>query len=136
MRRIFVMALGVWLFACSSRAASEARVRFEITLGDNLVTKPVSGRLLIFVTPNTSPMMFVQPSLPDINTVWVCAKEVTTFFPGQSIEVDPDVTSFPGPFSSMPPGNYQVMVPARYKPFVRLRRRRAGEHREPGGAAA
>jgi len=64
---LFVLLCLVAWAGPAQAAAPDPRVRFRVTLGDNLAAKPLAGRLLIFMTPNTARTMFVQPAMPDRN---------------------------------------------------------------------
>lgn len=101
-----VSAVGVY----SQGTAPERNQLFQIKLSPELSSVPVSGRLLIFMTRDSASLDVVQPSLFELEKVWVAAKEVRNLQPGSSIDVDADSLSYPAPFSTAAPGDYQIMA--------------------------
>jgi 4-amino-4-deoxy-L-arabinose transferase-like glycosyltransferase len=88
------------------RPAARFAVSFDAALDDG----PVSGRLLVFLTNDAAPQEHVLPDPMRPNRVWIGARDVKNWMPGQSIVVDPTGISFPGPFDRAPGGNYQIMA--------------------------
>jgi hypothetical protein len=70
---------------------------------------PVSGRLLIFMKQGSGDKV-LDPGEFNPGTIWIAAKEVRNLVPGGFVDVDVDETSFPKPFSAMPPGNYEAQA--------------------------
>jgi len=106
---------GVLLFvllviASAQLAIAKDGVRFKVELSATLSSQPVSGRLLIFMTRSDQQPEVVQPSLFELEKVWVAATEVHSLRPGETIEVDPDALAYPAAFSTAPNGTYQVMA--------------------------
>ncbi len=70
---------------------------------------PISGRLLVFMKLGSGDEIFdSEESVP--TQVWVAARDVHDLNPGASVEIDADETAFPGPFSSMPAGNWEAQA--------------------------
>jgi len=100
---LFVAVLAVSL--CS---IANGQTRFKVSIDPSLALKqPVSGRLLIFMRKSDKPLESIEPDLFDPNAVWIAGTEVVI---GGSFEIDADKVAFPTPFSSAPPGEYQVMA--------------------------
>jgi enterochelin esterase-like enzyme len=91
-------------------SAQKQKLHFTVTLASALSSEPVSGRLLVFMTKSSEPLPVIQPSLFDLDKVWVAAKEVHNLNPGKPIEFDPDDIASPAPLSTAQPGDYQVMA--------------------------
>src|SRR6476660_9156070 len=91
-------------------AAEKQKLRFTITLSPTLSSEPVSGRLIVFLTKSSESLQVIEPSLFDLDKVWVAAKEVHNLTPGRSIDFNPDDIASPVPLSSARPGDYQVMA--------------------------
>jgi hypothetical protein len=85
-------------------------IRFKVSLNWTLTEEPVSGRLLIFMTSQAKPLEYIEPDFLNPRSVWITAVEVRNFAIGKQIEIDPDVLSFPAPFSTAPMGDYQFMA--------------------------
>lgn len=77
---------------------------FRVTLGPQQTTA-VSGRLLIFLRAGTA-LEDVVVSEFHPNSVYVAAKEVSYWKPGESVDVDTDNIAYPEGFSSLPAGDY------------------------------
>ncbi|WP_252263629.1 alpha/beta hydrolase [Paracidobacterium acidisoli] len=72
-------------------------------------TQPVSGRLILFLSRGTGAHdIDINPFHP-LET-YVAAEEVPWLSPGGSVEIDTDGLVFPGEFSSLPRGDYQVQA--------------------------
>jgi S-formylglutathione hydrolase FrmB len=92
---------------CVGQAVSSPSTRhlfFHVTLGPQQA-RAVSGRLLILVEPGTK--------LEDIEVneihpagVYVAAKDVNYWKPGESVDVDVDNIAYPAGFSSLATGDY------------------------------
>lgn len=82
---------------------------FHVSLG-NRFTHPVSGRLLLFVAPESDNTKDVDINMMTPTSVYVAAKEIESLEPAESIEVDADDLVFPKPLSSAAPGRYRVQA--------------------------
>ena len=76
-------------------AAEKQKLRFTVTLSPTLSSAPVSGRLIVFMTKSAEPLQVIEPSLFDLEKVWVAAKEVHNLSPGKSVEFDADEIASP-----------------------------------------
>jgi hypothetical protein len=94
---------------CQSTPAKRNNL-FKIKLSSTLSSEPVSGRLLVFMTRDSASMDVIEPSLFELEKVWVAAKEVRNLQPGNSVDLDADSLSYPAPFSTAAPGDYQIMA--------------------------
>ncbi|MDQ2976746.1 MAG: esterase family protein [Acidobacteriota bacterium] len=112
--RYFSLALLLGLIAFSQIDISAAeRIRFQIGIDTALfqnAKQPVSGRLLIFMTNQATPLEMIEPDFLDPRSVWIAGMEVRNLIPGQPIDFDPDALAFPAPFSTAPSGDYQLMA--------------------------
>ena len=70
---------------------------------------PVSGRLLIFAKRGHGDSEVDSQEFHPQDT-WVAATDVHDLAPGDSAEIDADEVAFPGPFSTMPAGNWEVQA--------------------------
>ena len=85
---------------------------FRVTL-DHTYKNPVSGRLLLFISPNSgdaSDAKSVDMDMMSPASVYVAAKEVAHLVPGESVDIDADDVVFPRPLSSAPAGSYRVQA--------------------------
>jgi hypothetical protein len=105
-----LLLISTFGFIPSRVAAEKQKLRFNVTLSPSLSSSPVSGRLIVFMTRSSEPLQVIEPSLFDLEKVWVAAKEVQNLTPGKSIEFNPDDIASPAPLSSAQPGDYQVMA--------------------------
>lgn len=79
-----------------------------MTLGSQ-VPQASSGRLLIFLTAGTKLKdVDVSPFQP--SSVYVAAKDVSYWRPGEAVDIDVDNIAYPAGFSSLQPGNYVVQA--------------------------
>ena len=90
--------------------AEKQKLRFVVTLSPTLSSNPVSGRLIVFMTKSSEPLQVIEPSLFDLNKVWVAAMEVHNLTPGKAIEFNGDEIASPAPLSTTPAGDYQLMA--------------------------
>lgn len=88
----------------------DPRMRFQVTLDRKLGTNQVSGRLLVLMTSKREPLEVIEPSPTEMQSTWVCAREVSAWKPGETLELDPDLIAFPQPFSRAPGTHYQIMA--------------------------
>jgi S-formylglutathione hydrolase FrmB len=107
-----LIALSLFLLSVASFASAADHVRFRIRLDPGIPTdsRPISGRLLIFMTAQPAPVETIQPDFTDPDAVWISGTEVANLEKGQSIEIDADALAFPAAFSKAPSGTYQVMA--------------------------
>ena len=108
---------GLLLASFSSAVASYAqssaaptRHTFFHVLLDRSFSKPVSGRLLLFVAPPSEDMSQVDINMMSPETVYVAAKEVGSLAPGESTDIDADDLAFPRPLSLAVSGSYRAQV--------------------------
>src|SRR4030095_12102205 len=73
---------------------------FKVELARNLSPQPVSGRLLIFMTPSEQRLQVVLPSFMELDKVWVAASDIHNLKPGTPLEFDADRLAYPAPFST------------------------------------
>ena len=81
---------------------------FRVTLGPQF-SSPVSGRLLLFVSPGHGDKA-VDSDMMMPSKTYVAAKEVPYLAPGQTISVDADDVVFPGPLSNARSGDYEAQA--------------------------
>lgn len=105
---LFIIALHASAAAAHTVAAE--RIRFRVNVAPGLEQQPLSGRLLIFMTQQTKPLEIIEQDFLDPKSVWITGVEVSNLEPGKPVEVDADALSFPAPFSTAPPGDYQLMA--------------------------
>lgn len=94
-------------FNCSAQAVSSSTPQhlfFHVTL-DPQQTKSVSGRLLILLEPGTK-LEDVRVNEFHPSTVYVAAKDVSEWKPGESVDIDVDNIAYPAGFSTLSPGDY------------------------------
>jgi enterochelin esterase-like enzyme len=106
----FSLALCALALLNAHLAMAAGRIRFQVSVNAALASEPVSGRLLIFMTNETKPVEMIEPDFLNPRSVYLTGLEVHNLEAGKPIEVDPDVLSFPAPFSSAPAGDYQLMA--------------------------
>jgi S-formylglutathione hydrolase FrmB len=107
---LFILALPVLSYAQGSVRPANDGLRFEVELNSSLSSTPVSGRILIFMTRSSTTMEVVQPSFLEFDKVWIAAKEIRNFRPGQTVEINADTLAYPAAFSTAAPGDYQIMA--------------------------
>ncbi|MDM7922366.1 MAG: alpha/beta hydrolase-fold protein [Pyrinomonadaceae bacterium] len=106
-----IFAAAVLAAAVSAASAAPLRIKVGITESINGVTMPVSGRLLIFMRKDDGkPTDGFGPSSSDVNAVWISGTEISELVPGKPVEIDPDLFSFPSPFTSAAAGDYQLFA--------------------------
>lgn len=102
------LALTGYLFSVAGIAQQPQHLFFRVTIGPQF-TKPVSGRMLIFLTAGTGAKKVDEnPFAP--SAVYVAAKDVSDLSAGSSVDVDTDDIAFPAGFSSLNPGDYQAQA--------------------------
>lgn len=110
--RTYSLTVSVFAFVCLSSVSALASTHFKVSLDSSIANgnEPVSGRLLIFMTKSDKPLQMIQPDFTNPNAVYISGTEIHDLGPGKTIEIDADSLSFPGPFSTAPAGDYQVMA--------------------------
>ena len=101
---------------------------FRVTLGPQF-SSPVSGRLLLFVSPGHGDKAVDVDMMAPTRT-YVAAKEVSFLAPGETVSVDADDIVFPEPLSNAAAGDYRNASGSRCWAYLQLLRalaRRSGE---------
>src|SRR5215469_2750071 len=80
----------------------------RVTIDQNLPA-PVSGRLLLFAKQGSGDKT-VDINLEHPSEAAVAAMEIQSVAPGTTIELDADQQAFPGPFSTLPTGDYELQT--------------------------
>src|SRR5215469_15294744 len=113
LRKLFICCL---LYVAMPAVAADAQgpeqgcpLKFRVKLGEAAAKRPVSGRLLVFMTSSKDERQLLGIEFVAGDT-WVAGTEIESIGPGQAIEFDPDVRAYPKPFSQAAPGDYQVMA--------------------------
>lgn len=112
MSRTFLRAVPVLLLLSGAWPAQPAAVSrhlfFRVVLGPE-VSKPVSGRLLLFLSKGTGAKI-VDAGEGRPGDTYVAAREVESVSAGDSVEIDTDDVAFPNGFSILAPGDYQAQA--------------------------
>jgi len=127
MRTIRLLSLCVTILSCvlAGNGQQAQHLFFRVTLGPQF-TKPISGRLLIFLAEGKGASAVDEnPFAPA--AVYVAAKEVSDVSAGMSVDVDTDDVAFPGPFSTLKPGDYQAQAVLDVNHSYNYGGRRAGD---------
>lgn len=85
-------------------------LRIRVTLAPEAASRPLSGRVLVFMTDAKNDAAVLGFDLVNPRATWIAADEARALAPGASFELDPDRLSFPEPFSHAKPGAYRVMA--------------------------
>ncbi len=93
----------------AANAVAQTPLRFQITVAPEIADKPVSGRLLVFMSQSAPEGKLLEPDPFEPSKVWVEAVEVHDVAPGKPLEVAPTL-AFPKPFAQAPPGDYRFMA--------------------------
>jgi enterochelin esterase-like enzyme len=112
-KHLFSLISSLALIALFQTAAFAAEhLSFEIAIDPAIVERqrPISGRLLIFMTSQAKTLEMIEPDFLEPRNVWLAGSEVRNVTPGQVITLDPDSLAFPAPFSTAPVGDYQMMA--------------------------
>ena len=84
-------------------------LRFRVTLDPAIAPNGVSGRLFVFLDKGGSAReRIVVGFLPE--SVWMAAKEIPFWKPGETVELNPNELAFPQAFSKAEKGDYAVMA--------------------------
>ncbi len=115
-RPIVLFLLPILLLCASAQAPQPARdclqpLHFRVSLAPELGKKPLSGRLLVFMTDQPEAVGMIEPSAfePTGHRVWITAVEVRDMTPGKPVDIYPDQVSYPAALPTAPAGDYQVM---------------------------
>jgi enterochelin esterase-like enzyme len=107
--------LGVVFVLVASSALAQTpqparHVHFIVQAPSDLTT-PISGRLLLFLKAGTGDKE-VDSNQTSPASTWVGAREVQSLSAGAAVDVDPDAEGIasPGPFVSIPTGDYEVQA--------------------------
>lgn len=94
------------VFAATGPSSRHLFIRVALA---NSFSKPVSGRLLIFIQPGKGAAEIdTNPFHPE--AVSIAAKEVHDLAPGRAVDVDTDNIAYPTGFSQLPAGDYQAQA--------------------------
>ena len=109
--RVLAAALSALLWSLSGYGRNEAPKHLfaHVRVSDKF-SRPVSGRLLIFVQRGSSGAKQVDLNEFAPKEASVAAKEVAEIKPGDVVDVDLDDVVFPAPFSDLKPDDYQAQA--------------------------
>lgn len=114
MKRIFYLILQAVLVSSMGTSAHAQysnvpqHLFFHVTLGPQF-THPVSGRLLLFVSPGAGDKS-VDVNMMMPTKVYIAAKEISFLAPGETVDIDADDVAFPSPISQATPGDYEAQA--------------------------
>jgi len=101
---IFVSMLTV----CAAVEQPPQHLFFHVALPATFA-HPISGRLLLFVQQGSgNKAVDMNQMMP--NATYVAAKEITSWTPGTTVDIDADDLVFPQPLSNVPIGDYQAQA--------------------------
>src|SRR5450631_2231713 len=92
----------------AQQTASPKHLFFHVLLSPKF-TRPVSGRLLLFVAQGEGAKEIDMNEMSP-GSVYIAAREVRYWTPGTIMDVDADGLVSPGPLSTAVPGNYQAQA--------------------------
>lgn len=87
---------------------AERHLFFRVTLAKTF-SKPVSGRLLLFLKPGFGDSRIDADDFHP-KTVYVAAKEIHDLTPGAAVEIDTGDIAFPSGFSRLAAGDYEAQA--------------------------
>jgi hypothetical protein len=99
----------LFLALAAQCVSASGALRFRVTLDPKLSAKPVSGRMLVFLSDAGARRDRLSAGFVP-GATWVAAMEVEHLAPGASVEFDPDRKAYPRPFSQAPAGDWQAMA--------------------------
>ena len=103
----FTLALAL---PVSSLSAAESQRRFAITFDREVVTEPVSGRLLLILSQSAEPEPRFQVS-PGVDAVPIFGMNVEGVEPGAQVVLDQQAFGYPfRSVDDLPPGDYVAQV--------------------------
>ena len=105
------LASSFLLVAISAFAQTPARHVHFVVQAPSTLTKPISGRLLIFLKAGTGGKE-VDSDQMNPTATWIGAREVQGLGAGGSVDVDPDAEGIasPAPFATIPTGDYEIQA--------------------------
>jgi pimeloyl-ACP methyl ester carboxylesterase len=113
----------------SGRTPHAAALTFRVTIDPSVRKEPASGRVIVMLIRDGAR---IQPGAePLAGPFWrdpqpMFAVDASNVKPGDSIVLDDSATSFPGPMSSLPPGEYRAQA------RIDLARTNSAWRRDPG----
>jgi S-formylglutathione hydrolase FrmB len=90
-------------------AAHPQHAFFHVVLSGSFAS-PVSGRLLLFIGPQSGDSATVDMNMMSPESVYVTAKEVSHLAAGESVDIDADDVVFPRPLTEATAGTYHVQA--------------------------
>jgi fermentation-respiration switch protein FrsA (DUF1100 family) len=108
LKYVAILVSIVSFLAQAQQAKLPQHLFFHVTLGVQF-QQPVSGRLLLFVSPGSGEKA-VDMSMMAPTKVYIAAKEISHLLPGETVDIDADNDAFPGPLSEAVPGDYEAQV--------------------------
>ncbi len=102
MRHFVLLAAAVYTLAAEP-------LTFRVTLNPSIAPNGISGRLFVFLDKGDSSRDRIHVGfLPE--GVWIAAKEIPFWKPGETIELNPNELAFPQAFSKANKAGYVVMA--------------------------
>ena len=109
--RNVALAVGICATTLHAQSTLGNCTSVSVVLEPSASAVPLAGRLLVFMTSNPQPLDVITPGFgTDAERVWIAAREVTHWRPGEAVHIDIDEIAFPKPLSSAPEANYQLMA--------------------------
>ena len=94
-----------------AQSALGNRASVSVVLEPSASAAPLAGRLLVLMSSNPEPLDVITPGFgADAEKVWIAAREVKHWRPGETVHIDIDEMAFPKPLSSAPEASYQLMA--------------------------
>ena len=109
LKKFNILVFLVFSFFLTNSAQAQA-IRFKVNADASVAQKPLSGRLLIFMTNNPQPLDGIEPDFMNPEAVYITGTEISNLDAGKTIEINPDLLAFPRKFSEAPAGEYQIMA--------------------------
>ena len=108
LRRGAVASLIVTATLAVAQQPTRQHLFFHVTLSPEF-QHPVSGRLLLFVSPGRGDKA-VDMDMMAPAKVYIAAKEIANLKPGQTVDIDADDIAFPAQLSHAPQGDYEAQA--------------------------
>ncbi len=97
------------LLAAALCSLAAQPLTFRVTLNPSIAPNGASGRLFVFLDKGDTARDRIRVGfLPE--SVWIAAKEIPFWKPGETIEINPNELAFPQAFSKAGKGDYVVMA--------------------------
>ena len=112
-RSLVLLAFAFASVLMGAALANAAPVRFRVSVSPSLAgaETPLSGRLLVFMKKDDGkPTDGFGTDFQNPDAVFVTGVEVSNLSADRPFEFDPDVLSFPSPFSEAPAGDYLIFA--------------------------